>query len=277
MSRIQLEEDKDEISIPDAFPDEKLWSIIASIPWYADLANLLASGEMSPDLTHQQRKKLFADAKYYYWEEPFLFKRCSDGLIRRCVPQEEVGSILSACHSSAYGGHHGPDRTAAKVLQSGFFWPSLFKDAKTFVTSCDRCQRTGSIGRRNEMPQNMILEVEVFDVWGLDFMGPFPPSQGMLYILVAVDYVSKWVEAIALANNTAASVIKFVKKFIFTRFGVPRAFVTDNGAHFQNAQFRGFLKKNGCNFRTDTTYHPQSQGQVEVLNRELKQILEKTI
>ena len=108
----------------------------------------------------------------------------------------------------------------------------MFKDAKAFVTSCDQCQRAGSIVRCNEMPQNMILEVEVFDVWGLDFMGPFPPSQGMLYILVAVDYVSKWVEAIALANNTAASVIKFVKKFIFTRFGVPRAIVTDNGVHF---------------------------------------------
>ena len=127
------------------------------------------------------------------------------------------------------------------------------------------------------MPQSGILEVELFNVWGLDFMGPFPPSFGNQYILVAVDYVSKWVEAVALPNNTSASVVKFVKKNIFTRFGVPRAIISDNGVHFQNAQFRNLLSKYGCRFKTGTTYHPQTSGQVEVSNRELKQILEKTV
>ena len=127
------------------------------------------------------------------------------------------------------------------------------------------------------MPQTGILEVELFDVWGLDFMGPFPPSFGNLYILVAVDYVSKWVEAIALPNNEAKSVVKFVKKQIFTRFGVPRAIISDNGAHFQNYLFKALLSKYGCHFKTSTPYHPQTNGQVEVSNRELKCILEKTV
>ena len=99
---------------------------------------------------------------------------------------------LKHCHSLACGGHHGPSKTAAKVLQSGFFWPSLFKDARAFCLACDACQRTGNISKRHEMPQTGILEVELFDVWGIDFMGPFPTSCGMKYILVAVDYVSKW-------------------------------------------------------------------------------------
>jgi len=73
----------------------------------------------------------------------------------------------------------------------------MFKDAQEFVSKCESCQRRGNISRRNEMPQNSILEVEIFDVWGIDFMGPFPSSYGNKYILVAVDYVSKWVEAIA--------------------------------------------------------------------------------
>ena len=84
------------------------------------------------------------------------------------------------------------------------------------------------------MPQFGLLEVELFDMWGIDFMGPFPPSNGKQYILVVVDYVSKWVEAIALPDNTGASVVKFIKKHIFTRFSVLRVIISDNGVHFQN-------------------------------------------
>ena len=82
-----------------------------------------------------------------------------------------------------------------KVVEVGFYWPSLFQDAQNFIAQCDRYQRDRNISKRNEMPQHYILECEVFDVWGIDFMGPFPPSYGHEYILVAVDYVSKWVEA----------------------------------------------------------------------------------
>ncbi|XP_050900687.1 uncharacterized protein LOC127107444 [Lathyrus oleraceus] len=89
----------------------------------------------------------------------------------------------------------------AKVLQSGLYWPTLFKDAQYIVKECDRCQRTGNISKRNQMPQNAMLEVEFFHVWGIDFMGSFPSSRGKNYILVAVDYTSKWVEAVALPTN----------------------------------------------------------------------------
>ena len=86
-------------------------------------------------------------------------------------------SILHHYHSNEYSGHFGFAKTATKVLQCGFYWPTLFKDAYTFVTTCDRCQRTRNISRKNKMPLNNILEVELFDVWGIDFMGPFISSQ----------------------------------------------------------------------------------------------------
>ena len=82
-------------------------------------------------------------------------------------------------------------QTAAKVLQSGFFWPTLFKDAYTYLMSCDRCQQVGNISRRHEWPLNNIMEVKTFDVSGIDFMAPFPPFFGHLYILLVVDYMSK--------------------------------------------------------------------------------------
>ena len=162
-------------------------------------------------MNYKQKKKFFHDLKHYYWDDPYLFKRGSDGIFRRCIPENEVSNILNHCHSSSYGGHTSIQKTSFKILHSGFWWPSLFKDVHLFVSKCDQCQRTGNITKINEMPLNNILEVEIFDVWGVDFMGPFPSSFGNQYILVAVDYVSKCVEAIASPTNDAQVVINLFK------------------------------------------------------------------
>ncbi|XP_070004102.1 uncharacterized protein [Nicotiana sylvestris] len=100
------------------------------MPWFADLVNYLVS----------------------------------DGEIRRCVPEKEQMGILEACHSSQYGGHHGGARTAAKVLSSGFYWPTLYKDARNLIKCCDECQRAGGIYKKNEMPLTTILEIDILDV-----------------------------------------------------------------------------------------------------------------
>ncbi|XP_074282639.1 uncharacterized protein LOC141607177 [Silene latifolia] len=142
---------------------------------------------------------------------------------------------------------------------------------------CDACQRTGNISKRHEMPQNGILKVEIFDVWGIDYQGPFPSSQGNKYILVAVDYVSKWVEAIATPNCDAKTVIKLFRKIIFPRFGVPRVVISDKGMHFREQQLTALLSKYGVKHRRGLGYHPQTSGQVEVSNRELKEILSKVV
>ncbi|KAH9770018.1 hypothetical protein KPL71_012225 [Citrus sinensis] len=198
-----------------------------------------------------------------------------DQVIRRCVAAEEIPHILESCHAAAYGGHFGGHRTTVKVMQSGYYWPSIFKDAYESVKSCDRCQRTGNITRRHEMPLTNILKVEVFDVWGIDFMGPFPPSFGNLYILVAVDYVSKWVEAATLPNNDAKTVVTFLQKNIFSRFGTPRAIISDECTHFCNKI--SAMMKYGVRHKITITYHPQSNGEAEVSNREIKKILEKVV
>jgi len=175
------------------------------------------------------------------------------------------------------GGHFGATKTTAKVLQSGFYWSTLFKDAYAHVKACDACQRMGNIFKRNEMPLNNILEVELLDVWGIDFIDHYPSSFSNQYILVAVHYVSKWVEVLALPSNVARAVIKFLKKNIFTRFATPRAIIGDGGKHFCNHQFETLLLKYGVKHRVVTPYHPQISGLVKVFNRELKRILEKPV
>ncbi|GKF04927.1 reverse transcriptase domain-containing protein [Tanacetum coccineum] len=126
------------------------------------------------------------------------------------------------------------------------------------------------------MPQNPIQNVEIFDVWGIGFIGPFPSSRGNRYILVAVDYMSKWVEAKALHTNDARVVCRFLKQ-LFSRFGTPRAIISDRGTYFCNDQFAKVLAKYGVTHRLSTSYHPQTSGQVEVSNRGLKRILERTV
>ena len=148
------------------------------VPWFVDYVSYLAYKVLPPKLSPQQKKKFLHDVKSYLWNDPLLFKRRADQVKRRCVHDEEIPNILHHCHSSAYGGHFGAQRITTKVLQSSFFWLTLFKDAYAYVLSYDRCQRVGNIFRKHERPLNNILEVEIFYVWGIDFMGPFPPSFG---------------------------------------------------------------------------------------------------
>ncbi|GJX98034.1 reverse transcriptase domain-containing protein [Tanacetum coccineum] len=274
----QSELEKKEIT--ETFPLETLGMVTFhgddNAPWFADFANYHAGNFMIKGMSSQQKRKFFKDVKHYFWDDPFLFKICADQVIRRCVSGQEAFDILKACHSGPTGGHYGANYTAKKIFDSGFYWPTIYKDAHDFVTRCDICQRQGKISQRDEMPQNSIQVCEIFDMWGIDFMGPFPSSRGNKYILVAVDYLSKWVEAKALPTNDARVVCKFLKS-LFARFGAPRAIISDRGTHFCNDQFAKVMLKYGVTHRLSTAYHPQTSGQVEVSNRGLKRILERTV
>jgi hypothetical protein len=240
--------------ISETFPDKQLMHIVHnSTSWFANIVNYLITGQMP---LHWGRQ----DKYYFLWDDPYLFKYCPNQIIRRCIPEHDQSNVISFCHDHACGGHFSAKKTATKILQCGFYWPSLFRDAHAYCTSCECCQKLGSISRRNMIPLNPILIVEIFGIWGIDFMGPFLNSFGYLYILVAVDYVSKW-----------------VRDTIFAHFHMPRAIINDGGKHFYNRIFEQLMKKYFITHMVATPYHPQMSGQVEVSNREIKHILEKTM
>ncbi|XP_013745801.1 uncharacterized protein LOC106448465 [Brassica napus] len=191
-----------------------------NLPWFAEIANYLETEKEPVKFTGNDKWKFLRGARHYYWDEPYMYQSCKDGVFRRCVSESEIPGILYHCHGSSYAWHFATFKTVSKILQAGFWWPTMFQDAHSYISRCDSYQRQGNISKRNEMPQNFILEVEVFDCWGIDFMGPFPPSFKNEYILVAVDYVSKWVEAIASPTNDAKVVTKMFKTIIFPRFGI---------------------------------------------------------
>nr|GEV32745.1 reverse transcriptase domain-containing protein [Tanacetum cinerariifolium] len=235
--------------ISEKFPLETLGSLSCNgTPWFADISNFHAGNFINKGLTSQQKKKFFKDVKHYFWDDPYLCRICADQIIRRCVHGQKAFDILKPFYEGPTGGHHGSNLIAKK----------------------------GKISQRDEMLQNTIQVCEIFYVWGIDFMGPFPSSKGNKYILVAVDYLSKWVEVKALPTNDARVVVKFLKS-LFSRFGIPRAIISDHGTHFCNDQFTRVMIKYGVTHRLATAYHPQTSGQVEVSNRGLKRILERRL
>nr|GEU47425.1 reverse transcriptase domain-containing protein [Tanacetum cinerariifolium] len=239
-------------------------------------ANYHAGKFIIKGMSTQQKNKFFKDVKHYFWDDPYLFKTCADQVIRRCVAGQEAVNILTACHTGPTGRHYGANYTAKKVFDSRFYWPTIYKDAFELVKNCDSCQRQGKISQRDKMPQNAIQVCEIFDVWGIDFMRPFPNSKGNKYILVTVDYISKLVEAKALRTNDARVVVKFLKS-LYSWFGTFKAIISDHGTHLCNDQFAKVMSKYGVTHRLSTAYHPQTSGQVDVTNRGLKRILERTV
>ncbi|KAM1125247.1 hypothetical protein ACFX2B_040069 [Malus domestica] len=161
-----------------------------------------------------------------------------------------------------------PDKQLLSIKVSEPWYADL--DARTFCLTCDQCQRMGNIGARDQMLQVSILNVEIFYVWGIDFMGPFPSSYGFMYILLTV-------EAKATRTNDSKVVADFIRTNIFARFGMPRVIISDGGSHFCNRTIEALLRKYNVNHKVSTPYHPQTNGQAEVSNREIKQILDKTV
>ena len=138
LSRLVIAHDSHGLPINDDFLEESLMSIRVA-PWYSHIANYLVTGEVPSEWSAQEKKHFFAKIHAYYWEESFLFKYCADQIIRKCVPEQEQSGILSHCHDSACGGYFASQKTAMRVVQSGFWWPSLFKDAHVMCKGCDRC------------------------------------------------------------------------------------------------------------------------------------------
>ena len=144
-----LKKNDDGVPINETFHDEYLLTIASKeLPWFADIANYLVSGILPYGMDYRQRKKILYDSRFYYWEEPLLYKRCADALIRRCIPQDKIQDVLKHCHSLDIGGHFGASKTVSKVLQYRFWWPNLFKDTREYVLKCDRYQRMGNISRK---------------------------------------------------------------------------------------------------------------------------------
>ena len=138
LSRLTIAHNTHKPLIFDEFPEESLLTVSIA-PWYAHIANFLVTRELLVEWTAQDKKFFHERVHSYYWEDPYLFKYCADQIIRKCVPEEEQKGILIHCHDSECGGHFASHKTTMKVMHSGFYWSSLFKNAYTMCKQCDKC------------------------------------------------------------------------------------------------------------------------------------------
>jgi len=133
---------------------------IASIPWSANIDNFLASGFLPAHLDTQDKIKFLSDVQNFYWDDPYLFKYCPDQIFQKYIPDNEVSSVIKFCHSKACRDHFSSKKTIAKILQSGFYWPTMFKDTYAFCKTCENCQKVGFISKHRESLDNLLLTLK---------------------------------------------------------------------------------------------------------------------
>jgi hypothetical protein len=268
----------DNAPVDDNFLDENMFSISTYTPWYADVANYLVTRKLPQNMSSREKQRIIQLSANYMWHDDCLYHTWPDLVIRRCVREDEMHDILKACHDGPCGGHFVDKRTTYKILQSGYYWPTIFKDAKKYVANCDDCQRMGKPTAVDEMPLQAQVVIEPFEKWALDFVGPINPmSRRKRYILVCTNYVTKWVEAKDLYSTNEQSIVDFLFEEIFTHFGVPREIVTDQGTQFTSNLVKAITEQYQIKHRKYSPYHPQENRQVESTNKVIEAILTKTV
>ena len=192
----------------------------------------------------------------------------------KCVDEEEARYILEEIHGGVCGDHAGPRSLVKKVIRTGYFWPTMQVDASEIVKKCDKCQRYGNVQRLPTEKLTTISSPWPFAQWGIDIVGPLPQGKGQVkFLLVAIDYFTKWVEAKALATITEARIRSFVWKNIICGFGIPLTIISDNGRQFDSQGFREFCSNLGIKNQFSSLGHPQANGQTEVTNWTLLKII----
>ena len=209
-----------------------------------------------------------------------MHKKGVDGRLRRCLEKREIEVVMRALHEEDASGHFASANTTRKILDAGYWWPTMHKDVHHFVRHCDACQRTGKPAYSRHHPLTSILPLAPFEKWGIDFIGPITPvtkGRRNRYILLATDYSTKWVEAKPTTKDDARTVAKFLYEQIFCRFGPPLELVSDRGKHFLNQTVEEMTRLYWVKHRKTTPYHPKANGLTERANGIIGKILNKTV
>jgi hypothetical protein len=210
--------------------------------------------------------------------EDSLYHRGVDCILHRCLIPEEVELMLNDCHTRACGGHFSGLETFQNILRADYFWLTLIKDYVELVKKCHLCHIFSWKMRPHHAPMFPFITVDPFTKWGIDYTTcHLPSARGNRYIIVAVDYFTKWVEAMPTFNNYGETTTLFLLNQIIARFDIPKEIVTDHGSHFQNKMMSELMSNIGLRQEHSSPYYPQANGQVEAVNKSLKTILQRMI
>ena len=240
--------------------------------WMDSIWDYIIDGSLPDD--PKEAAKIRARSARFTNNKGSLYKRGFFTPILKCIAGKDIEYVLRDVHEGICGNHIGARALAGKVLRQGYYWPTILKDVTDLVKKCRICQEHAKISSLPSEPLTSITSPWPFQQWGLDILGPLPLGKGQCkFIIVAVDYFTKWAKAEPLATITEQKIRNFVWRAIICRFGIPRALVSDNRKQFDNAKFRDFCAKLGIKNYYSSPAHPQSNGQAEVTIRTLKAAL----
>ncbi|XP_074342137.1 uncharacterized protein LOC141679568 [Apium graveolens] len=254
---------------------KEVLEIESSHNWMTPFFNYLEKGELPEDKGKSQRMK--AKAAKFFLEEGVLYRRTFSSPILKCIGPEEAKYCLAEVHEGICGDHMSAKALAHKIIRQGYYWPTIHQDAIDFVKKYKECQLFSNVSRISPVLPSSVLSPILFAGWGIDIMGPFPRAKGDLrYLLVSIDYMTKWVEAKAMRTINQQDYIKFMDN-ILMRLGIPRVLVSDNGPQFIGSEFESYLQERGIKHKKSSVAYPQENGQVEVTNRILLRGIEKRL
>ncbi|XP_021991704.1 uncharacterized protein LOC110888488 [Helianthus annuus] len=236
--------------------------------WMTPIIQYLKEGILPENKA--EARKIQNKALFYEMNGGILYRRSFLGPLLRCVDPQDASYLIREIHEGICGIHAGPRMVVAKIMNAGYYWPGMHVDALKELHKCDSCQRNAPKTLR---PKNDSIPVSIawpFQQWGIDMVGPFPEAPGaMKFIIVAVDYFTKWVEAKALASTTAMMVRMFIWEHIICSFGLPLNIVTDNGTNFASEDLQKWMKEINIEHTFSSVAHPQGNGQVESVNKSI--------
>nr|GEV02124.1 reverse transcriptase domain-containing protein [Tanacetum cinerariifolium] len=236
--------------------------------WMTELVNYLKEGILPGD--EKEARKLRLKARQYELMEGVLYKRSFLTPWLRCVGPLQAEYVMKEIHEGSCSMHAGPRSVVAKPIRLGYFWPTMHKDARDMIRKCGDCQIHRPVTRHPQQPLTPITAPWPFYKWGIDIAGPFPEgTRKVKFLIVAMDYFTKWIEAKAVATITGGHVKKFVWDNIVCRFGIPGEIISDNGKQFADNPFKDWCDKLNITQRFASVKHLQSNGLVERANRSL--------
>ncbi|XP_031107639.1 uncharacterized protein LOC116012276 [Ipomoea triloba] len=234
--------------------------------WIDHITKYKKEGTLPVDEQEAKLTKLRAPS--YVILEDKLYKRSYNGTLLKCVHPDEAELMMREVHEGVCSAHQGAYTIARRIMLQGFFWPKMLKDCAEYARRCPKCQEFQTLPGRPATNYTPVSTAIPFSRWGIDLVGALPTGSGSRkYIIVAIDYFTKWVEAEPLASITAARCKKFVEKNILCRFGIPIQVITDNGRQFEGREFSDFLTEWGIKHSRVAVSYPQANGQVENANR----------
>ncbi|XP_045822052.1 uncharacterized protein LOC123914933 [Trifolium pratense] len=248
-------------------------------PWFHDIKRYLEKQEYPEGASINDRKTLRRLATQFFLDGEVLYKRNYDMVLLRCVDRQEADHLLAEIHAGTFGTHANGHAMARKILRAGYYWLTMEADCYRYVKTCHKCQIYADKVHVPPNPLNVLTAPWPFSMWGIDVIGMIEPkaSNGHRFILVAIDYFTKWVEAASYANVTQQVVARFIKKEIIYRYGIPNKIITDNGSNLNNKLVKELCDGFKIEHHNSSPYRPQMNGAVEAANKNIKRIIQKMV